>query len=522
MRKTVAMFVLTVLFLSVGCLWAGGAKEPAPAAAPVREGRYGGILRHAYFAPTNLDPAFLSTVTDDHVARQWTDWLVYVDEALRPDASRSLAERWTTSADGLTWTFTLRKGVSFHNGQELTSQDVKFTYDRLRDPSVGAATVPLYDNVAGISAAEDSTVVFTLKEPNPDFLMDLADYHAGIVWSGTRDFNREQIGTGAFMVDSYVPDDRMTFKRNPNWWRKDAEGNRLPYVDGLEFIFLAESSAQVEALRGGQVDYLIWLPQEFAKTLRADPNVVVYEQPSNSHYVVRMRSDRPPFNDLRVRQAFRAAVDRKAILDAAIEGLGVTGRDTPIGPAYGEFYLDVPELRRDVARARSLLAAAGHSAGLRVTLTSQTGTAMPAIATILKEQLAPAGVTVDIQLVPPDVYYGADNLWLEADFAITDWGPRATPQHYLALAYTCDAKWNESHWCDPEVDRLARAAALEGDRAKRAEIFKDIQRIFMDRGPVIIPFFNNNLWAASARLKGLVPTSYYPTSVDLKQVYFER
>ncbi len=136
--------------------------------------------------------------------------------------------------------------------------------------------------------------------------------------------------------------------------------------------------------------------------------------------------------------------------------------------------------------------------------------------------MAEAGITVDIQLVPSDVYYGADNLWLEADFAITDWGARAAPQNYMDLVYTCEAKWNESNWCDPEIDKLSALAASETDRAKRAEIYKDIQKIFMERGPIIVPFFSNSLWGASKKLKGIVPTGYLGTAVDLAVVYFEK
>ncbi|GAG25520.1 unnamed protein product, partial [marine sediment metagenome] len=156
-----------------------------------------------------------------------------------------------------------------------------------------------------------------------------------------------------------------------------------------------------------------------------------------------------------------------------------------------------------------------------ITLTAQQASPVPAMATILKEQLADAGVTVEIQLVPPDVYYGADNLWLEADFSITDWGARAAPQNYLDLAYTCSAKWNESHWCDLGIDDLAAQAAVEADRAKRAEIYKEIQRIMIDSGPILVPFFSNSLWGASKKLKGIVPTGYLGTAVDLAVVYFE-
>jgi peptide/nickel transport system substrate-binding protein len=517
MKKTLT--IASAALLCAGLLWAGGAKEGA---AAVKEGRYGGVLRKAFFAPTNLDPAFFSSITDDEIGRLWGDFLVYIDEGLRPDPNRSLAEKWSVSADGLTWTFSIRRGVKFHNGQELTSKDVKLTFDRLRDPKVGAATVALFATVAEIAAPDPYTVAFRLTGPDPDLITNLGDYHAIILWSGITDFRSEQMGSGAFIIESYLPEDRMTLKRNPNYWRRDAQGNPLPYLDGIQYIFLGEASAQVEALRGGQVDYLIYLPSEYVKTLQSDPRLVVYQKPSNTHYVVHMRSDRKPFSDVRVRQAFRAAIDRKAILDGAFEGLGVTGRDCFIGPAYADYYLEVPELPRDIAKARRLLAEAGYASGLKVTLTAQQASPIPAMATILKEQLAEAGVSLDIQVVPSDVYYGADNLWLEADFAITDWGARATPQPYLSLAYTCNARWNESHWCDPQVDELARQAAIVSDRARRGEIYKQIQRIFIDRGPILVPFFNNNLWGASRSLKGIVPTGYLGTAVDLAQVYFEK
>jgi len=518
MKRKRVVFSTIAIFLTLGLLCIMGAADKATAAS---DSKYGGILRKAFFAPGSIDPAFSADITGGEIPRFWTDPLVNIDEKVSPDASRSLAHKWEVSDDGLTWALYLREGVLFHNGEKFTSKDVKFTFDRLRDPDVGAATVALYAGITEITTPDDYTVVFKLKASNPDFIVTLGDYHSPVVWHGIKDHNKEQIGTGAFMVESYLPEDRMTFKRNPNYWRKDADGNQLPYLDGIEYLFLAEPSAQVEALRGGQVDFLIYLPSEYVKTVESDPNLQVYQTPSNTHYVVHMRSDKKPFDDVRVRQAFHAAIDRESILMGAFEGLGVTGRDTPIGPAYADFYLDVPEMPRDLAKAKKLLADAGYADGMQITLVAQQLSPVPAIATILKAQLAEAGVTVDIQLVPSDVYYGADNLWLTTDFSITDWGARATPQTYLNLAYICKAAWPESHWCDPEHDKLAAAAAIETDRTKRAELFKQIQRIFMERGPVLVPFFSNNLWGASKKLKGIVPTGYLGTNVDLNVVYFE-
>jgi peptide/nickel transport system substrate-binding protein len=484
--------------------------------------KHGGILRNAFFAPTNMDPVFFSTVPDEHTGRQYYDVLVFIDEDNEPEMARSVSENWGADETGKIWIFTLRQGIKFHDGREMTSRDVKFSYDRLRDPDVGGATVGMYANILDITTPDDYTVVFTLENPNPDFLKDLADYHAVIMDADNTDFNTNFNGTGPFVVDRYIPEDRITFTRNPNYWLKDEDGEQLPYLDGMEFIFLSDPSAQIEALRGGQVDYLFYLPAEAVPTLETNPDVDVYQSPSNTSYVLRMRSDRAPANDVRVRQALKLATDRSAILEAAIGGLGATGRDTPIGPSFSEFYLDVPEPKRDVEKAKELLAEAGYPDGLSITLHSQELSPVPFIATVWKEQLAEAGVNVEIQLVPSEVYYGSENMWLEVDFAITDWGSRAYPQPYLDLAYTSTAQWNESHWSDPELDELAALAAKEMDPAERIRLYHEIQEIFFERGPVIIPFFTNNLWAARTNVKGIRPTSGQGTAVDLTRVYFEK
>jgi peptide/nickel transport system substrate-binding protein len=530
MRKTLVL--VFALFLVVGLLWAGGGKETSDSEKEEskteetkeeskKSDKYGGTLTRAYFAPNTLDPTFANSVTSGEICALWGDYLAYVDENMAIDWDRSLAKGAELSSDGLTYTFDLREGVMFHNGEEMTSKDVKVTFDRLRDKEVGAVTANLYANIVDITTPDDYTVVFKLKDKNPDFLVQLGEYQSIVTWHGTEDLATEQIGTGKFMVDTYLPEDRLTMKRNPNYWRTDSEGNQLPYLDGLDYLFLSESIAQVEALRAGKVNYLIYTPSEHIIKFQSDPDIDVHEKPGNNHPLVRMRSDRAPFNDVRVRQAFRAAVDREEILLGSYDGLGVTGRDTPIGPAYADFYLDVPEPKRDLEKAKRLLSEAGYGDGLEVTLTTQETSYISSLAIVLKEQLADAGVTVNIQLVPADVYYGGESLWLKADFAITDWGSRPSPQTYLDLAYTCDAKWNESHYCDPELDKLAAKSRVETDREKRAEIFKDIQRHFMEKGPLIVPYFQNNYFVASSKLKGIKPTSYYLTHVDLAVVYFE-
>ncbi|MBN1139026.1 MAG: ABC transporter substrate-binding protein [Anaerolineae bacterium] len=495
-------------------------EEPEEAAEPAVSDKYGGVLRHAYYAPGFLDPAFLSSVADDELGKQWHDFLVFIGEDNQPDVTRGVAESWEVSDDGLAWTFKLRQGVLFHDGKEMTSRDVKFTFDRLRDPEVGAATVVLYENIADIEASDDYTVVFHLTNPNPDFLKDLGDYHALIMDADATDFATDWNGTGPFMIESYVPEERVVFTRNPNYWLKDDEGNQLPYLDGMEFIFLSDPAAQVDALRGGQVDYVLYLPTEYVQVLRDDPNTEVLSARSNTTWLIRMRSDEPPFDDNLVRRAVRMATDRAAILEGTISGLGVTGRDTPFGPVFGDFYLDIPELERDVEGAKALLAEAGYPDGFEIDMSVQETSPAPAIATIWKEQLAEIGVTLNLQIIPANVYYG-EELWSTVQLGITDWGSRPYPQPYLALAYTCNAPWNESHWCDAEVDEIAAMTAKEMDPAKRAEGYRRIQEIFVERGPLVVPFFVDNLWGINAKLKGLTPTSALGTAMDLRYAYFE-
>jgi peptide/nickel transport system substrate-binding protein len=486
------------------------ASVPAPAASTAAI-KSGGTLRRGWQPPTQLDPALQSTPAEIAACAQMYDWLVWIDEKNQP--VNGLAESWESNKEGNQWTFTLRQGVTFHSGKNLSAEDVVFTFSRLRDKSIGAATASLYENISGVKAVDARHVQFALAKPNPELPADLGDYHAAIVASDTKDFKTTRNGTGPFILDKFSPEDRATFKRNPNYWQSG-----LPYLEGVQDIYSPQQSAQVEALRGGQLDVVMGLGAELADTLKKEGKSTILQGQPNLHFALRMRSDRKPGSDPKVRQALKLATDRSAILKAARLGYGVAGRDTPISPVFGDYYLDAPEPKRDVSKAKQLLKEAGYDS-LRIQLMAQNSFDVPKIAVVWKEQLAEAGVTVDIQVVPPDVYY-QDNGWLQVDFGITEWALRATPQPYLQLAYKTGAKWNESHFSDAELDQLADQAASEMDRAKRAEIYKKIQQIFVDRGPIIVPYFETTIVATNPKVKGLTVHADFPRST-MRSVYFE-
>jgi peptide/nickel transport system substrate-binding protein len=173
-----------------------------------------------------------------------------------------------------------------------------------------------------------------------------------------------------------------------------------------------------------------------------------------------------------------------------------------VGPAYGDYYLDSQPVY-DVKKAKELLAQAGAS-DLAITLYAQQALEVPAIATVWKEQMKAIGVTVDIHTLPPDVYYGeGDTSWLKVDFGITEWGARATPNAYFNAAYVTGAAYNESHWSDPEFDKVVSQINSELERGKRVDLYHQAQRILIERGPVVVPFFETAAAGMSANLSGI-------------------
>lgn len=523
-KSLVAMFagvllVVVILGTIAGCGGEDGSGEGEYGTSEGPEGERGGTLRIGSQPATNLDPHFSTTVGDIVVNHQVYDWLVEIDENNKPVPG--LARSWEHSDDGTEWTFEIREGVKFHDGSELDAGDVVHTFDRLRDPDVGAPTVSLYENIRGVEAVDPTHVRFLLEAANPEFPSDVGDYHAAVISSGVENPAGEWVGTGPFMVDSFMAEDRVELVRNPDYWREGADGEPLPYLDGINVIFAPEKAAQVEALRGGELDYVGGLTQVLADTVSSEPGLELLTVSSNMHYVIHMRSDEDRVAaDNRVRRALKLGTNQQGIIDLARPGLADAGNGTPVGPTYGEYYLDEPP-QYDPAQAKELLAEAGYGDGLDITLYAQTALDVPDIATVWKEQMADIGVNVEIQTVPPEVYYGGegDSNWLDVDFGITEWGARATPVTYFKLAYTSSGQYNESHWSDPGFDEIVQQIDAELDPDKRVELYHEAQEILRERGPVIVPYFQAAALGVDEKVKGVNLATDWPRTF-FRSVYF--
>jgi peptide/nickel transport system substrate-binding protein len=469
-----------------------------------------GHLRVALEPAVRLDPAFASSDSEIAVINAVYDYLVDVDaaNAVQP----RLAYWWTVSDDGLVYTFDLVEGAVFHDGTPLTADDVVWTFDRLRDPDLELPTADLYANIATIEATGPHQVTFTLRAVNPFFLYDLSDNHAVVLRAGTDDADTSFNGTGPFMVVSYAVGDRMRLSANPDYF---APGR--PGVATLEFIFFSDQVAGVDALRGGQVDLVMRMPTPLFLTLQGQGGIDTVSVPTNGFDLVRLRSDRAPGDDPRVQEALKLATDSEAIIELVTLGFGVATNHSPIGPLYGPYHdaaLLPPE--RDVDRARALLAEAGYPNGLDLTLhTPDTGD-RPALASVLQDQWAAAGIRVDLVVEPESVYYGDDG-WLEVDLGITGWGSRPVPNFYLDVMVACGARWNEAHFCDEEVDALIALAATTLDEVERTSAYHQIQRILLERGPFVIPYFFPQFGAIADRFEGF-DMKAFPGRSDLSAI----
>lgn len=515
-----AILLVFVLFLQACAPAATETPEPAGPETGVEteappdggEAAAGGILRVAMQPIVQTDPAFISSDSEVLVANHIYDYLVDInpDNEIIP----RLAQEWSQSDDGLTYTFTLAEGITFHDNSPLTAEDVVWTFDRLRDPAAELPTSDLYANIESVEATGAAEVTFRLLQPNPFFLYDLSDNHALILKAGTEDADTNFNGTGPFVVENYSPEDRISMVANENYF---LDGQ--PQLDGLEIIFFSDETAAVDALRSGQVDLVMRMSIALFESLQDEDDITTIDIPTNGFDLVRLRSDREPGNDPLVIQAFKLATDREAIFQLVQQGYGALGYDTPIGPLYTQYFnSDYQPPARDVEAARDLLVQAGYEDGLEMVLHVPDSGGRPDLAVVLQNQWAEAGINVEVSVEPESVYYGDDG-WLEVDLGITGWGSRPYPQFYLDTMLVCDAIWNESHYCNEEFDQLANTAGTSLDEDARVDAYNQIQQILSEEGPIIIPYFFAQVAAINNQFDNFALKAFAGRS-DFRQVAY--
>jgi peptide/nickel transport system substrate-binding protein len=445
---------------------------------------------------------------DDIATVQWAQYDIYrnVAEFLAVTNQDNitvpwLLERWEPSDDLKTWDLFLNKGIKFNHGPELTADDVVFNFKRWLDPDTGSATAGLmggYLSGDNVEKVDDYTVRLHLDSPQVAIPEHLYHYNNAIM---PKDFEPpwtdKPVGTGPYTLDEFLPEERAVLSRREGYWRMGADGEPLPYMDGIRFVYLGgETAAAVAALSTGEID-LTAINAATLDALEGVPGITIASAVSSYTHVIRMRADKAPFDDVNVRNAIKACQDRDQILEATYRGYGALGADFHVAPIHPE-YCDKPIPERDIEKAKALLAEAGYPDGLEVSMAVINTDPNITMAQLLKSQCAPAGININLDMMPSSLYW---EQWMDVDFGITSWAHRPLAIMTLGLAYKTGVAWNETHWSNARFDELLAEAEGTFDVDQRRELMCEIETIMEEEGPVCIPCWFASLDAHRNRVQ---------------------
>ncbi|MBS1251876.1 MAG: Heme-binding protein A [Anaerolineales bacterium] len=493
-------------------------EAPAEEAPAVAGPKRGGTIRGSMQVIRIDHPARYSWVYDANVTRHVCEYLTLTDgnNITHP----YLLEKWEASDDLLTWDLHLRKNVTWNNGDPFTADDVIFTMNEWLNPEVGSSILGLmsYLQPTGIEKVDDHLVRLNLDVAEIAVPEHLFHYPAQVLNHRTfeGDIVAQPVGTGPFTLEEYSVGERAVLKRRDDYWQMGEDGKPLPYLDEIIYIDQGEDqTAAVTAIKAGQIDHIFDVAPPTWEALKDFEDVEVHSIGTARTRVLRMRVDKEPWTDPRVRKALRLCQKRQRILDLAFFGEGLIGQDHHVAPGVHPEYAEVPTPEYDPEQAKALLDEAGYPDGLDVELA--IGTGWPDVVSYgetLKEDAAAGGFNITLNTMPNSQYW---DLWTEVDLGITPWTHRPLGTMVLNLAYICDAEgepvpWNETRWCDDEFTELLVQANGTLDVDERREIMKKLEEIQMERGSIGIAYFFTTWIIMNKKFKNVHP---HPTVYDL-------
>jgi peptide/nickel transport system substrate-binding protein len=406
----------------------------------------------------------------------------------------SLAETWEPADDLSTWTFHLRKGVKFHHGTEFKAAHVIANMNRIKDPQGGSGGAAYLASVDDIEAVDDYTVRFYMNRKFIDFPWALTDHYFQMTDPAYQgDWNTAPSGTGPFKVQEHVVGDHALLVRNEEYW--DAP---LPYLDKLMMVFMPDPESRATAVKAGQLDLCDGLQYDVAKALEGDGVETIVQ--STTGWDAIWMHEQDPFTTPGVRQAFKAVVDREAFRKRVTKGIGDLGQDHIVSPMFA-MYTDIGFPKRDIEKAKQLLAQAGYPDGLDITISGIANQPRVMGSMVVFQDMAKdAGIRVVINGVPDALYW--DKVY-EYPFSVTWWGHRSVPSMLLRQCFT-EGPGNESKWDNAEFVRLLDESDAELDVAKRKAVYEKIERLMQEEGPCIIAYFVADIGMKKSTVKDLI------------------
>ena len=442
----------------------------------------------------SLDPATWQSQVPYFFGRQWGEQLVQIDASgvVQP----CLAEEWSSSPDAKEWKFQIRKGIQFHNGQEMTPADVQATLERHSDEKSQSGALGIMGGIAGVKA-EGDMIVITLSEANADLPFLLDDYHLMIQPNGGKDDPTAGIGTGPYKVTVNEPGVRHGGQKFENYWREDRG-----FADQIEIIVINDATARMAALQSGQVHIINRVEPKIVDLIKRVPGVTIQNVAGKGHYVFIAHCNTPPFDNNDLRLALKFALDRDQMLQQILLGYGSVGNDTPINKAY-PLFTEMEQRAYDPEKAAFHYKKSGHEGPILLRTSDVAFPGAVDAAQLYQQSAAKAGITLEIKREPGDGYWS--EVWNVQPFSASYWGGRPTQDQMYSTAYYSKADWNDTRFFREDFDKMLVAARAELDEAKRKQIYADMGTIVRDEGGVIVPMFNDFIDATGPNVGGWVP-----------------
>jgi peptide/nickel transport system substrate-binding protein len=464
--------------------------------------------------PVNLDPPQVTDLNSNRVGRRIVETLVtFPDESTQ--VVPGLAESWTISKDGLQYTFKLRRGIAFHDGTPLNAEAVKFSIERQINPNHPAYKLGKYPfanyffgNVKAVEVLSDERVAFLLNEPRASFLAVLTSGAASIVsptavmkWGP--DYPSHPVGTGPFRFASWDRGQRVVLEKNPGYWKYPVKVERVIYRP------IVEDQARLTELLTGGLDLIVGVPADNVAPLEKNPKITLLKQVGAHVWYLGMNNQKKPFDDKRVRQALNYAVNKDAIVNDVLKGTGSPSKG-PVLPGTWGADGALKAYPYDPDRAKKLLAEAGYPNGFTTTLwVPESGSGMQApvaMSTVMQSNLKAVGVNVSLQTMEWGAYLAKLRSKEQELFALS-WMAGTEDPDMVMYPLLHSSQWtpvgpNRALYKNARFDALLTQARVTTDQAKRAQLYKEAQRILIDDAPWVFVDHEIQIAALTKRVQG--------------------